>query len=504
MHKNILFGMKIAIIGGGVAGLTAGIYAQKNGFESEIHERHTIVGGQCTGWYRKHFLLDNCVHWLTGTNPEKDIYKVWCDVGVLGDGVEIIQHESFMRIELGDTSIDFWYDLDHLRADLLALSPDDKDEIENFIKIVNAYRAVAMPALKPMEQHNLLDYWRLIKKMRRLGPIHRKYSKISINDYAARFKHPLLQKLITSYMPKSYNIASLFYVFGTFVDGNGALPRGGSLGMIERMKQKYESLGGKIITNHEAEKIDISFHKARAIHFKNGDTVTADYIICACDTDITFNHLIGKGLMDKFFLEHYHKHKEHPLYSSFNCYFAVDEVCQMPSTTISFECAPYTVHNDTHASVFVKNFDYEPSFSPEGKSVLQTMLVQYEDDFDYWKQLYETDHAAYKAEKMRIAGEIMERIAARFPELAGKLSILDVVTPMTYYRFCGAYKGAYMSFILTPYAPKATHRGILPGIRNLYLAGQWLQPPGGLPSAAVTGRFAIQRICKRAHIKFRD
>ena len=75
---------------------------------------------------------------------------------------------------------------------------------------------------------------------------------------------------------------------------------------------------------------------------------------------------------------------------------------------------------------------------------------------------------------------------------------------MTYYRFCGAYKGAYMSFILTPYAPKATHRGILPGIRNLYLAGQWLQPPGGLPNAAVTGRFAIQRICKRAHIKFRD
>ena len=65
MHKNILFGMKIAIIGGGVAGLTAGIYAQKNGFESEIHERHTIVGGQCTGWYRKHFLLDNCAHWLT-------------------------------------------------------------------------------------------------------------------------------------------------------------------------------------------------------------------------------------------------------------------------------------------------------------------------------------------------------------------------------------------------------------------------------------------------------
>ena len=32
------------------------------------------------------------------------------------------------------------------------------------------------------------------------------------------------------------------------------------------------------------------------------------------------------------------------------------------------------------------------------------------------------------------------------------------------------------------------------GLRNVYLAGQWLQAPGGLPNAAVTGKFAIQRL----------
>jgi len=31
---------KIVIIGGGVAGLSAGIFAQKNGFESTILEKH--------------------------------------------------------------------------------------------------------------------------------------------------------------------------------------------------------------------------------------------------------------------------------------------------------------------------------------------------------------------------------------------------------------------------------------------------------------------------------
>ncbi len=495
--------MKIVIIGGGIAGLSAGIYAQKNGFESEIHEKHTIVGGQCTGWVRQGYKLDNCVHWLTGTNSEKDIYKVWQDVGVLGDDVEIIQHDSFMRVELDGTAIELWHDLDRLHTDLLALSPDDRDEIDKFVKIVDAYRAVMMPALKPLEQHNLCDWFRLIKGMRRLGRIHRKFSKISIDSYAARFKHPLIRKLITTYMPKSYNISSLFYVFGTFVGGNGALPRGGSFGMIDHMRQKYESLGGKIFTNHEAVKIDISLGRAHDVLFKNGDVATGDYFICACDTNITFSRLIGHGLMDKFFIRHYHHRKEHPLYSSLNCFFGVDGANGMPSTTVTFDCEPYMVNGTAQTGVLVKNFDYEPSFAPEGKSLLQTLLVQYENDFDYWENLYNTDRAAYKAEKMRIANDIKQRIEQRFPEMAERITILDVVTPMTYYRFCGAYKGAYMSFILTPFAAKQTSRGTFPHIRNLFLAGQWLQPPGGLPNAVVTGRFAIQRICKRAHIKFK-
>ncbi len=40
---------KIIIIGGGIAGLTAGIFAQKNGFDSVILEKNHTPGGECTG-----------------------------------------------------------------------------------------------------------------------------------------------------------------------------------------------------------------------------------------------------------------------------------------------------------------------------------------------------------------------------------------------------------------------------------------------------------------------
>jgi phytoene desaturase len=40
---------KVIIIGGGIAGLSAGIFAQKNGFQSLILEKNQTLGGECTG-----------------------------------------------------------------------------------------------------------------------------------------------------------------------------------------------------------------------------------------------------------------------------------------------------------------------------------------------------------------------------------------------------------------------------------------------------------------------
>ena len=44
---------KVIIIGAGIAGLTAGIRAEQNGFHAIVIESQPVVGGLCTGWYRK-------------------------------------------------------------------------------------------------------------------------------------------------------------------------------------------------------------------------------------------------------------------------------------------------------------------------------------------------------------------------------------------------------------------------------------------------------------------
>ena len=487
--------MKAVIIGGGVSGLAAGIYAQMCGIESEIHEKHFILGGQCTGWKRKGYTLDNCVHWLTGTNPDTEVYKVWEDVGVLGDGVKIIQPESFMQVELDGQSINLWQDTDRLKKDMLAISPEDAEAIEEFIGTVCIFKEFAMPGLKPFEMMTIIDKLKFLMKMKNAGKPYGKYSKMSIEDYASKFRHPLLRKLITTYLPYTYNAASMFYTFGTFCSGNGALPEGGSLGMVARMEQKYRNLGGKVFTSHEAVGIDKEDDRISAVRFKDGSTATGDYIILACDTNETFRHLIGEEMMDGYFRKRYKNEAEkYRIYCSINCYLSLDGKAG--------DTLPGAIVVDAQTPFLAKHFDYEPSFAPDGKSVIQTISLQYEDDYDRWKVLYDSDREAYRQRKAEFGEMAKKALEQRFPEFEGKLEVLDVATPVTHERYCNAYKGAYMSFILTPFIKKESHAGRLPGLKNLILAGQWLQSPGGLPNAVVTGRFAIQRLCKTAGLKF--
>ena len=79
----------------------------------------------------------------------------------------------------------------------------------------------------------------------------------------------------------------------------------------------------------------------------------------------------------------------------------------------------------------------------------------------------------------------------------GNIEFLDAWTPLTYERYCNAYHGSYISFVTTPMGKQIKMKGTLKGIKNLYVAGQWTNSPGGLPVAVASGKFAIQRILKK-------
>ena len=76
---------KVVVIGAGISGLSAGIYAARSGFDVTILEQHNIPGGLSTSWSRKGYYFEGGMHWLTGSSPKMPLNRVWRETGALQD-----------------------------------------------------------------------------------------------------------------------------------------------------------------------------------------------------------------------------------------------------------------------------------------------------------------------------------------------------------------------------------------------------------------------------------
>ncbi len=484
---------KVVIIGGGIAGLSAGIYALMAGFEADIYEKNAIPGGECIGWNRKGYHIDNCIHWLTGTRKGTELYDVWKTVGALSDDTEYADIDSFYTSTYNGQSATLWNDLERTKKELIALSPEDKDEIEKFIQYVEYSKQCLFPAKKPMEMWGMKDYISMGSTMMDFPKVMKEFGKLSLEEYSKRFRHPLLQRLMCDYLPKSYCTYSFLVSYATMADGNGKIPMGGSLQLSLRMEKKFKELGGKIFYGKSTDAIIVEKKNATGIKLADGTFISADYVIPTVDTYILFNKLLPNKYMPKELKEAYDNPKAYPATSGFQVAFAVNRTDSAGETTFA-EVEPVKIGSRTFDRMYVKLYNYDDIYIKDDKMVIQTCITQSDEDFDFWKGLSKED---YEKTKDALVSEVAKRIEKAFPEMSGSLEFLDAWTPVTYERYCGAYHGSYMSFVTTPAGKQIKMKGQLKGIRNLYVAGQWTNSPGGLPVAVASGKFAIQRILKK-------
>lgn len=486
---------RVAIVGGGIAGMTAGILLQKAGFHTEIFEKNAVAGGQCTGWKREGYFIDNCIHWLTGTKEESSLHELWKEIGALGDNIEVYKKEMFFSSKLNDEVLTFWRDKEKTRREMLALSPEDEKEINKLINYVKMAEAITVPVDKPFDAMNLLDFIRLGMSMKKMRKVMKEYGNMDIKELAMGFKHPLIRRAIMDYMPEGYQAYAFLVSYGTITGGNGDIPKGGSLEMAMRIANRYKEVGGILHTNSEVEKVILNGKKAEGILLRDGIRVEADYIVCACDTDYTFRILLPGEYMPKALRKQYNERDKYLVCSGFQIAYAVDGNFSELTGTRVFSCDEIKVGIQSALAMSVQSYDYEPGFAPKGKMILQSNFSQSEEDYEYWKNLY-SNKTEYEQKKNEIAQQAMERLMVEYPFLEGNIRILDVWTPMTYARYCNSYKGAYMSFVTTKGAKSITVPATIKGLENVLIASQWLMGPGGLPTAAAMGKFAAWHIIK--------
>lgn len=491
---------KIVIIGAGIAGLTCGIYARLNGFETQIYEMHSIPGGECTGWDRGGYHFDGCIHWLMGTKKGTDLNDLWQTTGALSNKTAVINHEVFSRYEEDGRFVNFYTDADKLKSHLIEISPKDRKEIEKLCKALKALGDFGMPLDKPMDKMSAKDGLKFVaKNMSKLRLLSR-YNKMTMDKFAQLFKEPMLRRAFLSYIPSGYMANALVLTMASLHAGDSGVPEGGSRALAKRMEQRYRDIGGAVFYNQKVKEIIVENGKAVGLLMSDGKQVFGDIIVSCADGYATLYQMLGNKHTPDVYSKLYENPKAHFLPTCAIVYMGLN--CEISEAYRAIEIKrpePTRISGVQMQTIGLLNYAYDSTMAPNGKTVL---ACYYEADYDYWHALHQ-DKEKYRQEKERLCSDAKTVLIERYPEAAGKIEKTDVVTPMTYVRYCDAWRGAWMSWGDGTRDIPSYHSGVLPGLDNFLMAGMWTLPPGGLPGAAAAGRFAAHRICMNEGIAFK-
>ncbi len=490
---------KIIIIGGGIAGLSAGIYARLNGYDTEIFEMHSLPGGLCTSWKRGEYTVDGCIHFLVGSSEKHPFHRYLKEVGAV-EGREFVYPDEFCRIEIAHPSVKgekktfiFYNNADKLNAHMKQLGPEDEAEIDKLTQLIKKFSTFNLDYDKPRELMKLSDFINFMKSMKPVMKEFKQYGKMTLKEYATRFKSPYLREGISEVLnfPDFAFMAFLFFL--SWYNSNSAgYPIGGSLCFSKSIEKKYLSLGGSINYNKRVKRIIHNKGRAVGIQLSDDTEHPADIVISTADGQTTIFNMLDARFVNGKIRAMYQKM---PMFQPFFT-LAIGirrDLSNEPHLGIHVLDKPITIEGKSYAKLGIKHYCFDKTLAPEGKSLLEIM---YTSDYGYWKKLH-TNPPAYKAEKERIAAILIDALETVYPGIKADIEMTDIATPLTYERYTGNRIGTFEGWMITPKTMMMSIKKELPGLKNFYMAGQWVQPGGGVTTSVKSARDTVYLICSR-------
>lgn len=470
---------KVIIVGGGISGLTAGIFAQRAGFQTLILEKCATPGGVSTCWRRKGYLFEGGVHWLNGSSEQLDLNKVWKSVGALKDNNPIYFKDPVYVLKNGRADIAIHRDAKRTLGELIAFSPEDERALRRIFRHVRMFRYFQTPV------EGVTTLWTYIRMLPAILITPYLWMQ-STKHYLSCIKDSDVRNLLEVIVDPANNAMTFAYTLSTFFCGDSGYPSGGSLRMALNMADTYRQTGGEIRYNTTVEKVT---DKGVIVE---GKLLEADAVIVTIDARVAADHLFEKPLEDSWAVR-----MRKLLSTTQTIFIGVGVEADLNTYPKSMVFKHRFQECGLDLPFFVVSNYARDNYAPEGCTAVTALFPG--NSYYWWKAAKED--GSYEDKKQAIAEQFIKILEEQIPETKGKIAVWDVATPLTYERYCSTFEGSYMSEwharTLTTNAPNRYRKG-------LYFAGQRTAYSGGLPPSVVSGRLAAKALCKDFGHKFID
>ncbi len=485
----------VAVIGAGVAGLTAAAILSKAGLKVTVFEREPQAGGYLAAFRRGDFIFDTSIQWLNQFRAGGFSYRIHKFLGEDGPSYQKLErihrykssHHDYL---LTSNPLDF-------RDQLIHDFPVERDGIMSLFaaaeKLGQHMRFLddRMRAACTMTFREKLSH--AFAMMRWVWPIRHLVSTTAKKGLLRYFKSSELLDLFHSNDTMMSVLVPLGFAFtGDFQ----ALPAGGGETMVEWLSKIILKQGGEIRLNSPICEVLLDEHRqATGVRLATGQIIRADYVVAACDSHALFSDMLPrKAISDKWRGRMEHADLYH---SSFSIYLGVD----CPPSELGLNEAlihltddaflpPERISGEAHStaiSVSAPSFR-DPSLAAPGKGTLLIQCPAYLAYQERWKTGPDLERGeAYNTLKKQYAEILLERVETNLiPGLRQHIEEISIATPVTFYRYTLNRGGGIMGLRPTQKNIRAGLAQIKTPIKHLLLGGHWAAYGGGVPIATQT------------------
>jgi phytoene dehydrogenase-like protein len=487
---------KVVIIGGGIAGLCAAVYALECGYRVDLYEMHDMAGGLAMSWRRGAYRFETCLHWLVGSNPAGELHSQWREVCDL-DRLKFIDPEIFVHMEdEAGGGLTIYTGVERLEAELLRRAPQDAAAIRELTRAIRSLGKFRM--LDPST--GIGENWQAILHDIPKLPLVRRLSQMSGRRYAERFSDPLLKSFFGDGDMGKMPALALLISLAWMSEGNAGYCIGGSQALIRLIEERIEALGGRVHFRSRVIRVVVQEGRATGVELAGGEIIPADWVISAADGHATLFELLGGQYVDDLRRRTYAEKELFASYLQVSLGVAADLSDEPPMVTRILE-QPISVDPGTESrNISFRFFHFDPSFARKGHTAVTSLLMTR--NYEYWVKLREHDPVLYRAEKQRVAEQVIAVLEKRIPGIRDAIEVVDVSTPATVIRYTGNWKGTMEGWLPVPGAGFRPYPNRLPGLEKFLMVGQWVMPGGGLPSGPLTARPAVRVMCREDHAAF--
>ncbi len=452
----------VTIIGSGIAGLTAGLLLALNNKKVAIFEKSKKIAPLLSRFKRNNIWCDPGFHYAGGLQDKGKLSIIFNYMGIKYES-RPLNPECFDTIFINNKEYNLPYGLKRLKSYLSSEFPKSRNAVKEFIKNLN--KNITEYPFTRFDNNLILTSSSLSDFLKNAGAEEGLIQLLGTHAYylsgAEADEIPLY--LYTHIMAPLYSNAS-------------TLKKGGD-SLIDAFKSRLKELDVSIFTDSEITEIISDDSKTiKSIKTKNNEIIECDHCISTIHPGLLVN-ILPKSFLRPVFLNRI-KNYENTV-SPLVVFFDIEEIPDLISNSNYFINSKQV--SDTKLGFI------SPGNTLHKKSSFAAINYCFNELTEFFFK------NEYKDIKDAETEKLINCFYSTFPELKGKLTILDTATPKTYQDYTGTIAGSMYGVKQSVNQYSVGSKG---GIKGLYLSGQSITP--GIMGSVYSSLIAVLKIVEPA------